>query len=113
MDVADTNLPTTTKDRIQMIYMGLARVTAYLQAWATGNSYEDGYFIFMDFRKGLLELYELSKRYELSDGMKSKMKIWIKKEFKAATPDKKDIWEALEIYSELIDELINLGKLDV
>lgn len=113
MDVADTNLPTTTKDRIHIIYMGLARATAHLQAWTTGNTYEDGFYIFMDFRKGLLELYELSKRYELNEEIKSKMQKWIKKEFKTMTPEKNDVWEALELYSELVDALINLGKLDV
>ena len=113
MDIPDPKLPTITKQRIHELYMGLSRITAYLQAWVTGNSFDDGYFIFMDFRKGFLELYELSKRYELNPTLKKEIEKWIEQEFETSAPQKKDVWNALALYSKLIDELVNRGKLEV
>lgn len=113
MDVADTNQQTQTKDRIHEIYLALARVKAHMVTWVTGDPYNDGYYIFMDFRRAMLELFELSRRYELSDELSTKMRKWSLKKFKTTKPDERDVWDAVDLYTELIDELVKLGKLDV
>jgi hypothetical protein len=41
------------------------------------------------------------------------MQKWTMKHFKTSKPEPTDVWQAVDLYSDLVDELIKLGKLEV
>jgi len=107
------DIQTTNKDRILQLYLELNEISSIMlnqiKSCAPGNIF----FTFVEFRQRMFELFSASHRYKNFDRtIKNRYYKWARVNT-TQKPSNKFIFQSIDLYNDIIDELIRIEVLEL